>query len=75
MKRRECTQWKEAKSGANIERASLGHCSHICLLVLNINVWRSTAAREVIQRHRLEYFAAPTPLLLCFMVPAKVFLF
>ncbi len=54
------------QSGADTERASLGHDSHICPLELNINVWSSRAA-EVIQRHTWKFFAAqlkaPTPLL------------
>lgn len=41
-------QWsgESAQSGADIERGSLGHCSHICLPELNINVWRSRAAER-----------------------------
>lgn len=75
MKQRECMQWKEAKSGVNNERASLGHCSHIYLLELNINVWRSRAAKRS-SRDTVGSFLLPQHLLFsCFMVPAKVFCF
>lgn len=79
MKRRECTERNEEKSGANIVRGSLGHCSHICLLERNINVWRSGAAegssRDTDGSISAAQLHGPTPLLCCFMVPARSFCF
>lgn len=49
---RECTEWNEEKSGANIKGGSLGHCAHICLVELNME---EQSCREVIQRQRWEF--------------------
>lgn len=46
MKHTKCMQRKVSERIVNNERASLGHCSCIYLPKLNINVWRSSAAKR-----------------------------
>lgn len=55
MKWRESVQQKEAKIGVNIERASLGHCTHLSARA-KYKCMGEQSCKEVIQRHGRFFF-------------------